>query len=764
MVAKNADYRVGVNIADIMYLFSNTFPKYEIKSYLDNVEVDVNGYKFYILSKDNRFECSLLKDEKLVGRFPPTYKTGTKESILFKLKINFETALTLAVEKITPIERIQQPSTNELPLVEDLFPCSDFPYYKYPFETFNKIQSTILNNSLHVKDANLILGTATSTGKTISAELFIWETLSRNKKVCYVSPLRALTSEKYDEWKVTFKGYKICILTGDFVMTAAKEKEINDADIIVVTNEMLASRTRNNKSEKSKWIQDIALLIMDETHIISVADRGHTSEYALMSFTQLNKDARILLLSGTLPNVNHFSEWLTLLNGKQTNIINNPWRPIPLEWYFDRVDLKDKSYFQQQQDKCKEVLEIAKKYYPQKTIIFVHDKATGRNIKHLLDNENLESKFYHSTLPLAERTEILNHFKDNSENTLPILISTSGTAWGVNFAAVNVIIVGTTRGIQQVDEIDFLQMAGRSGRYGLADIGRCHLICDNLLYWKSKVLNPKNIDSTLLNVDYLQFHLMAEIALGNVLKLQDCFKWLSRSLAAIQRLKQDEILNNLVVRAISELKRMEMITEDDLGKYSATKLGKLSASYYFFPSVIYHWYVGLKTLKAKNLQRSDLSVSYVLGTTPTMGLDFVPKDVMDEVIDYTNDVSGILNTRAKQSVLAMELYNRLTEQKSAIYSQQFIEDIERIFSTVQRVGFLCGYTDTSYTDILKTRIKYAVREGLAKLCMLPGIGVARAEKLYSNGIYTKTDVLENKELVVKLLGKNIGNAIIQSLK
>ena len=104
------------------------------------------------------------------------------------------------------------------------------------------------------KDVNLVLGTTTSSGKTIAAELFMGRTLMRKmKKVLYISPLKSLTEEKYQEWKKTFPKHNICILTGDYVLSPKKSRELNRADIIVLTSEMIDSRTRKKDSEKSEF-------------------------------------------------------------------------------------------------------------------------------------------------------------------------------------------------------------------------------------------------------------------------------------------------------------------------------------------------------------------------------------------------------------------------------------------------------------------------------------------------------------------------------
>lgn len=55
----------------------------------------------------------------------------------------------------------------------ELWETKEWPYVTYPFKNFNLVQSTVLDSEVWNKDCNLVLGTATSSGKTICAELII---------------------------------------------------------------------------------------------------------------------------------------------------------------------------------------------------------------------------------------------------------------------------------------------------------------------------------------------------------------------------------------------------------------------------------------------------------------------------------------------------------------------------------------------------------------------------------------------------------------
>jgi ssDNA-binding Zn-finger/Zn-ribbon topoisomerase 1 len=54
-----------------------------------------------------------------------------------------------------------------------LIPSKEFPHAEFSFEKFNCVQSTVFKSDVWRRDVNLILGTATSSGKTVCAEMAI---------------------------------------------------------------------------------------------------------------------------------------------------------------------------------------------------------------------------------------------------------------------------------------------------------------------------------------------------------------------------------------------------------------------------------------------------------------------------------------------------------------------------------------------------------------------------------------------------------------
>jgi len=156
-----------------------------------------------------------------------------------------------------------------------LVPTSSFKSAKFPFDEFNPVQSRTFE--FYDQDCNCIVAAQTSSGKTIVAEQFISSEVRPNArkrpddrtkgKAIYLAPLKALAKEKTDDWLSEnhhFSDLKISIMTGDYRITEARKKELDDADIILMTSEMLSSRCRNFKSEKNNFLQDVKTIIVDE--------------------------------------------------------------------------------------------------------------------------------------------------------------------------------------------------------------------------------------------------------------------------------------------------------------------------------------------------------------------------------------------------------------------------------------------------------------------------------------------------------------------
>ena len=119
---------------------------------------------------------------------------------------------------------------------------------------------------------NLLVAIPTASGKTLIAEMAMHHHIAASGKCLYIVPLKALASEKFEEF--SGKGVRVGISTGDF---DRRDESLGKNDIIVATSEKVDSLIRNN----ARWLSDISLLVVDEVHLIDSPDRGATVEMVI---------------------------------------------------------------------------------------------------------------------------------------------------------------------------------------------------------------------------------------------------------------------------------------------------------------------------------------------------------------------------------------------------------------------------------------------------------------------------------------------------
>jgi len=252
-------------------------------------------------------------------------------------------------------------------------------------------------------------------------------------KILYSAPLKALANEKLIAWTKMFPDAKILQLTGD-TLTSQKVrmemmKQAETADILIMTAELLDSITRNHTSEHYAWVPHVQLLVVDEAHGVTMEGRGHVIEASIMRFAQIAPQAKIWFLSATLPNTKEFAQWLNTLNNKPSEIINSTWRPTELQWNFIPHNIYG-TYWENQEDKIRKAVECVQDHAEESTLVFVHDKNTGRRIAGTLTELGISNEFYNADLDFDTRNDLLERFEAKDERRLDVLISTSALAWG----------------------------------------------------------------------------------------------------------------------------------------------------------------------------------------------------------------------------------------------------------------------------------------------------------------------------------------------
>lgn len=297
-------------------------------------------------------------------------------------------------------------------------PC-DYQYCDFDFDNWNPVQLKCL--PFFTEDCNLVVSASTASGKTVIAEAIMGYELAKSdkSKAVYVSPLKAIGVEKFNEWRRhdTFGKYPIANVSFDSETT---QSDFENSRLIVSTVESMNLRCR----ARDRWIRDASVLVFDEAHLLMDKSRGSGSEALIMNITMLNPNCRVICLSGTMPNHIEIAKWLKTCNGKSTKYINSSWRPTEL---VKSVEVAE-DFDEQNKFILKEARRIA--FEDQKMLIFVHSKIVGENICKYLKEYNVSCAFYNAGVHPKFKERMLEDFR-NEYSGLSVLVCTSSLGMGV---------------------------------------------------------------------------------------------------------------------------------------------------------------------------------------------------------------------------------------------------------------------------------------------------------------------------------------------
>lgn len=626
---------------------------------------------------------------------------------------------------------------------------SEYPFAEWKFEKFNPVQSRIMD--FYNQDCNALVAARTSAGKTVIAEQFLSQEIrERGGKGMFLAPLRALAREKVTDWtnpEYHLSDLKISICTGDFRLTKERTQELNDADIIIMTSEMLSHRSRSHNSEQSQFLKKIGTLVIDEFHTIGVHNRGDHLEVGLMKFTQINPNARLVLLSATMPNVEQLAEWVSYsLNQKQTFVLRSEYRPVPLTIHYETYDDSITRYDLVEQEKINKAMDIIEWYKDDKFIVFSHTKRTGELMKKELKSAGIDCQFHSSDLESAERAKVEDKFRNDPK--FKVVVATSTLAAGLNMPARRVIILGVKRGVDEVESHEIIQMCGRSGRYGIDPMGDAYILVpeSQVNLYKKKLNKPKRIESQLLeksgeNYKTLAFHLVSEIFFGGVETTDDINKWFKRSLAFFQN---KALSDNVLDSTLELLKKCGAIVEED-GKWKARTIGKVASMFYMSPFDVSDLYFNFSKLFDLNKQDDDYALSLAIGNIDSQRLNIVNKLEKEEMSLYANKAKiyngYLLDGAIKAGYAYYCLLSGINSQSLASFQRGVQQDFNRLSQVLISLDSMSGsWKKSGFFKTLEGRIAYGVPAHLIDLCKIENIGKVRANKLYDAGVKTAKDI------------------------
>ena len=322
-----------------------------------------------------------------------------------------------------------------------------------------------------LKDENMLVVSATGSGKTLVGELAGVPKALNGKKFLFLTPLVALANQKYRDFKKRYEplGLKVAIKVGMNRIKAKGElklpnSNIQDADIIVGTYEGIDFLIRSGESSA---LNDLGLVLIDEIHTISDEDRGLRLNGLIRRIEHIFPNTQIIGLSATIKNPQD------LANDFNMKLVQYKERPVPLERHivFARGDVQRRILIRKLVQR--EFYSTSSKGFKGQTLIFTNSRRKTHKIANFLSGKGINASAYHAGLSYFKKEKIE---KDFSKGKIAAVVTTAALAAGVDFPASQVIFESLLMGNKWISPNEFSQMLGRAGRPTYHDRGVIYLI------------------------------------------------------------------------------------------------------------------------------------------------------------------------------------------------------------------------------------------------------------------------------------------------
>lgn len=445
--------------------------------------------------------------------------------------------------KVCPYE--YQGKTN--PKLNDIF--------EFELDHFQKYACDAIDNN-----ENVFITAHTGSGKSVCFEYALNKAIDENTKIVYISPIKALSNQKYHEFKEKHPDLEIGILTGDIKINP-------DAQLIIITAEIfrnaLYRQDREIKEDEYQFNPKLVkYVVLDEIHYINDKDRGKVWEEIIM---MIPKDISLIMLSATVDSPEKLAGWIAERQNRKTILAGTKTRPVPLN-FFLYTDTKlinfcnsTNGWIKDKWPDFKFVSNFSSIHWINHSISYLDKnnflpciyfilskreiedyvtKITGNFLKHqeLISIKDIWRQYI---FPLEKQLEKLDEFykvkqlvergiayhhssmvpqlKEVIEilygrGLIKVLLATETFAVGINAPTKTTVFTRLTKydtnGLRNLYSQEFNQMAGRAGRRGLDKFGNVILLPKFLPKEnevKSIIMgNPLNLKSRL-NLDYSYF-------------------------------------------------------------------------------------------------------------------------------------------------------------------------------------------------------------------------------------------------------------------
>jgi helicase len=658
-----------------------------------------------------------------------------------------------------------------------------------------------------LEQKNLILAVPTASGKTLVSELCMLKSiLTEGGKCLYIVPLRALASEKYEEFKHKYErlGIRVGISTGDF---DTLNPRLAEYDILIATSEKVDSLLRH----RAKWLADVlTVVVLDEIHLINDPGRGPTLEILAARLRQVNPEIQVIALSATIRNADEIAEWL---GGE---LVESGWRPVPLKkgvYWEGRIKFDDGSKRKVPAVKKEDLSTLATDTVREggQVLVFVSTRKSTQTSAELLAKHTKEflsaaeaealsevadeieralgeptrtcrllaecvrkgSAFHHAGLHHEQRKTVEDAFR---KNLIKTICATPTLAAGVNLPSRRVIVRDYRRYAQPygsvfIPVLEFHQMCGRAGRPQYDEYGEAVLIARGKeeveeLFDGFILAKPERITSKLATEPALRTHVLASIAAGYVNDEGGMMEFMKNTFFAYQQGTRG--VKWVIEQVLDFLKREEMIVQRD-GLLIATPFGERVSKLYIDPLSAVDLREGLRGVASS--KPSELGLLHLISRTPDMGTLYLrgrEHEEMEEVYlkhadellipvpDPEEDPEGFEGFLAELKTAEM-LRAWIGEAREESIHERFgvgAGDIRRIADTAEWLLYAAHELASLFKTRkalgplrkLRTRMRYGVKEELLELVQLRGIGRVRARSLFRSG-YRKLKDLERADEV-----------------
>ncbi|KAI1295407.1 putative ATP-dependent DNA helicase HFM1 [Halotydeus destructor] len=516
-------------------------------------------------------------------------------------------------------------------------------------EVFNAVQSLVFND-VYYSNKSVAICAPTGSGKTAIMELAVVRWLEQNygsdAKAIYLAPTKALCTQKQAEWAEKFCRFGVTImeLTGDTDFED-QYSSMRNSNFILTTPEKWDSITRKWKTQFSSVASTVSLVLIDEVHLLSEGERGATLEVVITRMkTMLGRLVRFVAVSATASNIHDVAEWLSC-EGSQgiAHKVPASARPIKLStqvlgyhsseseeiFKFDmRLNYQLFKLIKQNATgkPClifcstrKGTADAAARIIDEAGNFFLSENGCQSNrvrqFMEDLSNQVQDTKlkivlskgvaFHHAGLGIQDRHVVETNF---ARGRIPVLVSTTTMAVGVNLPAYLVIVKNTFhytpgKAHQEYSASTINQMIGRAGRPQFHEHGEktavALILTKNYLVAKYRDMISGETDlESELHKNLIE-HLNAEIFLKTITDIKVAVEWLKSTFLYQRVVKKpkvydikfshsrlpdiDEIVNKIQVWCVEELNQLHhfgLIRMDEFNVTAApTKLGEIMATY-----------------------------------------------------------------------------------------------------------------------------------------------------------------------------------------